>query len=205
MATRRPAESAPFPSWRRYRSSRSPPTRSPAMRPRRVKPAATAMLPSPSARASSSPRSANSCRSNQHFTAEDAEDSQRTQRVTENEIGDAIIASAMKVHTALGPGLLESAYETCLIYELEKQGMPVRGQALIPIRYEDLTIDNGYRVDLLVADHVVVELKAVEAILPVHRGQLLSYLRLGGFRLGYLLNFHVARLRDGIVRMANGL
>ena len=125
--------------------------------------------------------------------------------MTENEVGDAIIASAMKVHTALGPGLLESAYETCLLYELEKQGLPVRRQALIPIRYEDLTIDNGYRVDLLVADRVIVELKAVEAILPVHRGQLLSYLRLGGFKLGYLLNFHVARLRDGIVRMANGL
>ena len=125
--------------------------------------------------------------------------------MTENEIGDAIIASAMKVHTALGPGLLESAYETCLIYELEKQGVPVRRQALIPIRFEDLTIDNGYRADLLVGDRVVVELKAVESILPVHRGQLLSYLRLGGFKLGYLLNFNVARLRDGIVRMANGL
>ena len=125
--------------------------------------------------------------------------------MTENEIGDAIIASAMKVHTALGPGLLESAYETCLIYELEKQGLPVRRQALIPIRFEDLTIDNGYRADLLVGDRVVVELKAVESILPVHRGQLLSYLRLGGFKLGYLLNFNVARVRDGIVRMANGL
>ena len=125
--------------------------------------------------------------------------------MTENEIGDAIIASAMKVHTALGPGLLESAYETCLIYELEKQGVPVRRQALIPIRFEDLTIDNGYRADLLVGDRVVVEFKAVESILPVHRGQLLSYLRLGGFKLGYLLNFNVARLRDGIVRMANGL
>ena len=125
--------------------------------------------------------------------------------MTENEIGDAIIASAMKVHTALGPGLLESAYETCLIYELEKQGVPVRRKALIPIRFEDLTIDNGYRADLLVGDRVVVELKAVESILPVHRGQLLSYLRLGGFKLGYLLNFNVARLRDGIVRMANGL
>jgi len=125
--------------------------------------------------------------------------------VTENEIGDAIIASAMKVDTALGPGLLESAYETCLIYELEKQGVPVRRQALIPIRFEDLTIDNGYRADLLVGDRVVVEFKAVESILPVHRGQLLSYLRLGGFKLGYLLNFNVARLRDGIVRMANGL
>ena len=125
--------------------------------------------------------------------------------MTENEIGDAIIASAMKVDTALGPGLLESAYETCLIYELEKQGVPVRRQALIPIRFEDLTIDNGYRADLLVGDRVVVELKAVESILPVHRGQLLSYLHLGGFKLGYLLNFNVARLRDGIVRMANGL
>jgi GxxExxY protein len=125
--------------------------------------------------------------------------------VTENEIGDAIIASAMKVHTALGPGLLESAYEMCLQYELEKQGLPVRRQVLIPIRYENLTIDNGYRIDLLVGDRVVVELKSVEALLPVHRGQLLSYLRLGGFKLGYLLNFHVARMRDGIVRMANGL
>ena len=125
--------------------------------------------------------------------------------MTENEIGDAIIASAMKVHTALGPGLLESAYETCLFYELERQGLPVQRQALIPIRYEDLSIDNGYRIDLLVADRVVVELKTVEAILPFHRGQLLSYLRLGGFKLGYLLNFNVTRLRDGIVRMANGL
>jgi len=125
--------------------------------------------------------------------------------VTENEIGDAIIASAMKVHTGLWPGLLESAYETCLFYELERQGLPVQRQALIPIRYEDLSIDNGYRIDLLVADRVVVELKTVEAILPVHRGQLLSYLRLGGFKLGYLLNFNVTRLRDGIVRMANGL
>jgi GxxExxY protein len=125
--------------------------------------------------------------------------------VTENEIGNAIIASAMKVHSTIGPGLLESAYETGLLYELEKRGLPVRRQALIPIRYEDLTIDNGYRIDLLVGDRVVVELKAIEAILPVHRGQLLSYLRLGGFKLGYLLNFHVAHMRDGIVRMANGL
>ncbi len=125
--------------------------------------------------------------------------------MTENQIGSAIIASAMKVHSVVGPGLLESAYETCLLYELEKQGLPVRRQVLIPIRYEDLTIDNGYRVDLLVADRVVVELKAIEAILPVHRGQLLSYLKLGRFKLGYLLNFHVAQMRDGVVRMVNGL
>ena len=125
--------------------------------------------------------------------------------MTENEIGDAIIAAAMKVHSVAGPGLLESAYETCLLYELEKRSLPVRRQALIPIRYEGLLIDNGYRADLLVADRVDVELKAVEAILPVHRAQLLSYLRLGGFKLGYLLNFHVAHLRDGIIRMVNGL
>ena len=125
--------------------------------------------------------------------------------MTENEIGTAILASAMKVHTAIGPGLLESAYETCLLYELQKQGLLGQQQVLIPIRYEDLTIDNGYRVDLLVENRVVVELKAVETILPVHRAQLLSYLRLGGFRLGYLLNFHVAHMRDGIARGVKGL
>jgi GxxExxY protein len=125
--------------------------------------------------------------------------------VTENEIGTAIIASAMKIHAAVGAGLLESAYETCLLYELEKQGLAVQRQVLIPLRYEDLTIDNGYRVDLLVEDRVVVELKALETILPVHRAQLLSYLRLGRFKLGYLLNFNVARMRDGIIRLVNGL
>ena len=125
--------------------------------------------------------------------------------MTEEELGRATIGAALKVHSVVGPGLLESAYETCLLYELEKQGQLVRRQVLIPIRYEDLTIDNGYRVDLLVGDRVVVELKAIEAILPVHRGELLSYLRLGGFKLGYLLNFHVAHMRDGVVRMVNGL
>jgi GxxExxY protein len=125
--------------------------------------------------------------------------------VTENEVGTAVIASAMKVHGSVGPGLLESAYETCLLYELENQGLSVQRQVLIPLRYEELIIDNGYRVDLLVCERVVVELKAVEAILPVHRAQLLSYLRLGGFKLGYLLNFHVAHMRDGIARMVNGL
>ena len=125
--------------------------------------------------------------------------------MTEEEIGYAIIGAAIKVHSVVGPGLLESAYETCLLYELEKHHLPVRRQVMIPIRYEDLTIDNGYRVDLLVGEQLLVELKAVEAILPVHRGQLLSYLRLGGFKLGYLLNFHVVRMRDGVVRMVNGI
>jgi GxxExxY protein len=93
----------------------------------------------------------------------------------------------------------------CLVYGLEKQGLPVSRQVSIPIRYEDLIIDNGYRVDLLASERVVVELKAVDAVLPLHRGQLLGYLRLGGFRLGYLLNFNVTRMRDGVVRMVNGI
>lgn len=125
--------------------------------------------------------------------------------MTENEIGSAVIAAAMKVHSAVGPGLLEGAYELCLAHELTKQGMTIRRQVSIPIRYEELSIENGYRVDLLVDDRVVVELKAIETLLPVHRAQLLSYLRLGGFRLGYLLNFNVAHMRDGIARIVNGI
>lgn len=125
--------------------------------------------------------------------------------MSENELGDAIIGSAIRVHSALGPGLLEGAYETCLHYELGKKGLAARRQVLIPIRYEELAIENGYRIDLLVEDRVVVEIKAISAVLPVHRGQLLSYLKLGGFKLDYLLNFHVAHMRDGIVRMANGI
>jgi GxxExxY protein len=125
--------------------------------------------------------------------------------VTEEEIGHALIGAALKVHSAVGPGLLESAYEACLTHELERRELAVRRQVLIPVCYEDLTVDNGYRIDLLVGGRVVVELKAIETILPVHRAQLLSYLRLGRFRLGYLLNFHVAHMRDGIIRMANGI
>ena len=125
--------------------------------------------------------------------------------MTEEEIGHAIIGAAIKVHSALGPGLLESAYELCLVYELEKLCLPVVRQVSIPIRYEELSIDNGYRIDLLVGQRVVVELKSIEQVLPVHRGQLLSYLRLGGFKLGYLLNFNVPLMRDGITRLVNGL
>ena len=125
--------------------------------------------------------------------------------MNENEIGDGVISAAMRVHSVMGPGLLESAYEACLRYELEKRELRVRTQVLLPVRYDDLVLDAGYRSDLLVEELVVVELKAVQGILPVHKGQLLSYLRLGRFKLGYLLNFHVARMRDGIVRMVNGL
>jgi len=125
--------------------------------------------------------------------------------MTENEIGNAVIAAAMRVHSAVGLGLLEGAYELCLAHELTREGLTVRSQVLIPIRYEELVIENGYRIDLLVNDAVVLELKALESILPVHRAQLLSYLRLGGFKLGHLLNFHVTHMRDGIARIVNGL
>jgi GxxExxY protein len=111
----------------------------------------------------------------------------------------------MAVHSALGPGLLESAYELCLTHELSKHGLSVRKQVSIPIRYNELVVENGYRIDVLVSGLVVVELKSIETVMPVHRGQVLSYLRLGGFRLGYLLNFNVAHMRDGITRLVNGL
>jgi GxxExxY protein len=123
----------------------------------------------------------------------------------ENQIGTGIVTAAIAVHSALGPGLLESAYELCLTHELSKHGLSVRKQVSIPIRYNDLVVENGYRIDVLVSGLVVVELKSIETVMPVHRGQVLSYLRLGGFRLGYLLNFNVAHMRDGITRLVNGL
>jgi len=125
--------------------------------------------------------------------------------MTEEEVGRAVIGAAIKVHSVLGPGLLESAYELCLVYELEKARLRAQRQVPIPIRYEELSIDNGYRIDLLVEECVVVEPKSIEQVLPVHRGQLLSYLRLGGFQLGYLLNFNVPLMRGGITRLVNGV
>ena len=125
--------------------------------------------------------------------------------MTENEIGTVLIAAAMRVHSAVGPGLLESAYEICLSHELESRSLTVRKQVPVAVRYADREIANAYRMDLLVNEKVIVELKAVEGILPVHRSQILSYLRLGNFKLGYLLNFHVAHMRDGISRYVNKL
>ena len=123
----------------------------------------------------------------------------------EEDNGRAIIGAAIKVHSIVGPGLLESAYEACLTYELEKQRLRVQKQVAVPLRYEEIVVEQGYRLDLLIENIMVVELKTVPVILPVHRSQLLSYLRLGGFKLGYLLNFHVAQMREGIMRLVNGL
>jgi len=122
-----------------------------------------------------------------------------------NRISAGIIQAAMKVHTALGPGLLESAYETCLAYELRKTGFHVTTQVPLAVTYEDAVLDIGYRLDMLVEDEVIIELKAIESIQPVHKAQLLSYLRLRKSRLGLLINFHVEHLRDGISRIVNRL
>jgi GxxExxY protein len=122
-----------------------------------------------------------------------------------NKISGAVVDAAMKVHSVLGPGLLESAYEACLLFELHKRGMQARRQVELPVIYEEVTIDVGYRIDLLVEDAVIVELKAVEQVLPIHNAQLLSYLKLSGKRVGLLMNFNVVQLKDGIQRMVNKL
>jgi len=120
-----------------------------------------------------------------------------------NEITGAIIDASMKVHSQLGPGLLESAYEACLEHELKKRGFRVERQKELPIIYDGVQIDCGYRIDLLVEDEIIVELKAAETILPIHHAQILSYLRLSGKELGLLLNFHELHLKDGITRKIN--
>ncbi len=120
------------------------------------------------------------------------------------DIGEIIIGAAMKVHTALGPGLLESAYEACLAYELEKLSLDVKQQLPLPLVYDGVKLEVGYKLDLLVNSSVVLELKAVEKVLPIHTAQLLSYLKLSGYRVGYLLNFNVVSMRDGIKRVVNG-
>jgi len=114
-----------------------------------------------------------------------------------------VVDSALKVHRALGPGLLESAYHACLLYELRKRGLEVGSQIEMPIRYDNIVIDTAFRIDLLVEHKVVVELKALPRIHPVHEAQLLSYLKLSGCKVGLLINFHAVLLRDGITRMVS--
>ncbi len=122
-----------------------------------------------------------------------------------NEISGQIVDAAMTVHTVLGPGLLENAYEVCLKHELLKRGLRVEQQVALPVVYDGIKIDLGYRLDLLVAQEVIVELKAVDKVTPLHEAQLLSYLKLGRKRLGLLINFNVVHLKNGIKRMANRL
>lgn len=123
----------------------------------------------------------------------------------ENEIGRRVVQAAYDVHVALGPGLLESSYEHCLIHELQSQGLEVKAQCSLPIQYKGNELDCGYRLDLLINDKVIVELKAVEALTDVHLAQILTYLRLSDKRLGFLINFNTALIKHGIRRVVNKL
>jgi GxxExxY protein len=122
----------------------------------------------------------------------------------ENQITEKILNSAFKVHSNLGPGLLESSYKECLYYELSKSGLSAVKEKTLPLVYEEVKLDCGYRIDILVEDLVVVEIKAVEELNDVHLAQVLTYLKLSGCRVGLLLNFNVLKLKEGIKRVING-
>ena len=111
-----------------------------------------------------------------------------------------IIGAAIEVHRSLGPGLLEAAYEECLAWELQQAGIAFRRQVALPVHYKGVRLDAGYRLDLLIEDRLIVELKSVNAILPVHEAQLLTYVKLSGVKTGLIINFHTALLRNGIIR-----
>lgn len=125
--------------------------------------------------------------------------------MTENEISKLVVDAAYTVHVALGPGLLESVYETVLCHELRKRGLKVERQVAVPVVYDGLQFEEGFRADIVVEDKVVLELKSVETINPVHKKQTLTYIRLMDKRLGLLLNFGAALMKDGIWRIVNGL
>jgi GxxExxY protein len=122
-----------------------------------------------------------------------------------SELSGKIIGNAIEVHKVLGPGLLESAYEQCLMYELKRLNLKVEQQKSLPIIYKTIKLDCGYRMDLVVEDKIIIELKSVEKILPIHKAQVLSYLKLAKYKLGLLINFNVNYLKDGIVRLVNEL
>jgi len=117
-----------------------------------------------------------------------------------NQLSNVVIGAAIEVHKTLGPGLLESAYETCLSHELGLRGIKYQNQIKLPVEYKDVLLDSGYRLDILVEDEIVLELKSVEKILPIHDAQLLTYMKLGGWQLGIIFNFNVPLLRNGIKR-----
>ena len=125
--------------------------------------------------------------------------------MTENEISEKIIGCAIEVHKSLGPGLLENAYLECLFYELQKAGLQVEKQKPLPLIYKEVRLDAGYRIDLLIENKVIIELKAVEALNDVHMAQVLTYLKLSGCKLGLLMNFNVLRIVDGLKRFVNKL
>ncbi len=121
----------------------------------------------------------------------------------ENNLSNKIIGCAIEVHKQLGPGLLESAYQKCLLYELNRAGLLVDKEIPMPVVYKEVKLDHGYRIALLVKNKVVIEIKTVEALIDVHTAQILTYLKLGNFKLGLLINFHVSMLKNGIKRVIN--
>jgi len=125
--------------------------------------------------------------------------------MTENQISKVIFDCALKVHKALGPGLLESAYEQCLYYELQKAGLKVEKQKPLPLVYEDVKLEIGYRVDLMVENKVIIEIKSVDALNDIHLAQILTYLKLSDCKLGMLINFNVTLIKNGIKRVVNNL
>lgn len=125
--------------------------------------------------------------------------------MTENELSNKIIGLAIEVHHSLGPGLLESAYKECLYYKLKKEGLAVAKEIPMPLVYEDVKLDCGYRIDILVESKIVIEIKSVEALNDVHLAQTLTYIKLGGYKLGLLINFNVYMLKEGIRRVVNNL
>jgi len=124
--------------------------------------------------------------------------------MTENELSKIVFEAGMKVHKALGAGLLESAYEECLFYELQKSGLFVEKQKALPLVYEDVKLEAGYRIDLLVERKLVVEIKSVEALNDLHLAQILTYLKLSGCKLGLLINFNTVLFKNGVKRVING-
>lgn len=121
------------------------------------------------------------------------------------EVAKKIVEAALRVHSALGPGLLESAYQKCMEYELRKDGLKVESEVLLPITYEKIQIDAGYRIDMMVNDSIIIENKTAEKLLPIHEAQLLTYLKMKNCKLGFLLNWNVSRMKYGIKRMVNNL
>ena len=125
--------------------------------------------------------------------------------MTENQISRIVIGKAIEIHRSLGPGLLESAYRECLAYELLNEGLKIEKEKPMPIIYKDIKLNHGYRLDLLVENTLVIELKAVDTIIDVHSAQILTYIKLGGYKLGLLINFNVILLKDGVRRFVNHL
>ena len=124
--------------------------------------------------------------------------------MTENEISSKIIGAAIEVHKQLGPGLLESTYETCLAYELKQMGLDVKQQQALPVVYKEVKLDAGYRIDLLIENKVIIEIKSVEALADIHTAQLLTYLKLKDLKLGLLINFNSVKVIEGLKRIING-